>query len=78
MSSSATIASMPNSAQDRRFRQSWYRRYINLIGPLVMIVALALTMAIVEPRFFELRNLMIILQDAAIYMVLGMAMTLVS
>ena len=53
------------------------RRYINVVGPLVMIFTLALTMLITQPRFFELDNLMIILQDAAIYMVLGMAMTIV-
>ncbi len=53
------------------------RRYINLVGPLAMIIALSVAMLIAESRFFELPNLMIILQDAAIYMVLGMAMTVV-
>jgi len=62
---------------DRKVRLPWYKRYINLVGPLVMIIALCLTMAIAQPRFFEFANLMIILQDAAIYMVLGMAMTIV-
>lgn len=52
-------------------------RYINILGPLVMIVAVCVAMALAEPRFFEVPNLMIILQDAAIYMVLGMAMTIV-
>ena len=55
----------------------WYRRYINIVGPLAMIIALSITMAIAQPRFFEFPNLMIMLQDAAIYMVLGMAMTIV-
>lgn len=55
----------------------WYERYINIMGPLAMIIALALGMAIFEPRFFSISNLMIILQDAAIYMILGMAMTIV-
>ncbi len=55
----------------------WYERYINIVGPLAMILALAIGMAIFQPRFFEFPNLMIILQDAAIYMVLGMAMTIV-
>lgn len=55
----------------------WYERYINIVGPLAMIVALAIGMAIFQPRYFELANMMIILQDAAIYMVLGMAMTIV-
>ena len=64
-------------ASPRRVPLAWYKRYINFVGPVVMIVALAITMAIAEPRFFEVANLMIILQDAAIYMVLGMAMTIV-
>lgn len=58
-------------------RLAWWERYINILGPLVMILALALAMAIFQPRFFGFENLMIILQDAAIYMVLGMAMTIV-
>ena len=62
---------------DRTFRLPWLRRYINLAGPLVMIISLSVAMLILQPRFFEIENLMIILQDAAIYMVLGMAMTLV-
>ena len=53
------------------------RRYINILGPVVMIIALCLIMAVSEPRFFGVRNMMIILHDAAIFMVLGMAMTLV-
>ena len=53
------------------------RRYINILGPLVMIIALCLIMAVSEPRFFQVSNMMIILHDAAIFMVLGMAMTLV-
>ncbi len=61
----------------RKVKLAWYKRYINFVGPLVMIIALTITMAIAEPRFFEVDNLMIILQDAAIYMVLGMAMTIV-
>jgi len=52
-------------------------RYINILGPLVMILLVCLVMIFAEPRFFGLANLMIILQDAAIYMVLGMAMTIV-
>jgi ribose/xylose/arabinose/galactoside ABC-type transport system permease subunit len=54
-----------------------WERYVNVLGPLVMIILLSLIMAIAEPRFFGVTNLMIILQDAAIYMVLGMAMTIV-
>ena len=54
-----------------------WERYINILGPLVMIILLCIIMAILQPRFFGVTNLMIILQDAAIFMVLGMAMTIV-
>lgn len=63
--------------QPRKVQLPAFERYINIAGPLALIVFLALAMAIFQPRFFALTNLMIILQDAAIYMVLGMAMTLV-
>ncbi len=42
-----------------------------------MIMALCLVMAFADARFFRLQNLMIILQDASIFMVLAMGMTLV-
>ena len=42
-----------------------------------MIVALCLVMAFADLRFFRLQNLMIILQDASIFLVLAMGMTLV-
>lgn len=42
-----------------------------------MIMALCLIMVFADPRFFRLQNLMIILQDASIFMVLAMGMTLV-
>lgn len=63
--------------EGRMTKAPLWERYINILGPLVMILLLCLVMAIVEPRFFGVTNLMIILQDAAIYMVLGMAMTIV-
>lgn len=53
------------------------RRYVNLLGPMMMVIALSIVMAVTEPRFFNVPNLMIILHDAAIFMVLGTAMTLV-
>ncbi|MBW6495245.1 MAG: ABC transporter permease [Burkholderiaceae bacterium] len=53
------------------------RRYVNLIGPMLMVIVLCIVMAVAEPRFFQLPNMMIVLHDAAIFMVLGMAMTLV-
>jgi len=53
------------------------QKYINILGPLIMIILLSLIMLVFEPRFFRVGNIMVILQDAAIYMVLGMAMTIV-
>ena len=53
------------------------RRYVNLLGPMIMVIVLCIIMAFAEPRFFNVPNLMIILHDAAIFMVLGTAMTLV-
>jgi ribose transport system permease protein len=61
----------------RRREIPWIERYINILGPLVMIVGLCLIMAFADPRFFRVQNIMIILQDASIYMVLAMGMTLV-
>ena len=62
---------------DRKVELPALDRYINIAGPLALIILLMLTMAVFEPRFFAMRNIMIILQDASIYMVMGMAMTLV-
>jgi len=62
---------------NRKTQLPFFQKYINVAGPLVMVLALSFGMAIAQPRFFEFDNLMIILQDASIYMVLGMAMTLV-
>jgi ribose/xylose/arabinose/galactoside ABC-type transport system permease subunit len=61
----------------RRRQIPWAERYVNILGPLVMIMALCLVMAFADPRFFRLHNIMIILQDASIFMVLAMGMTLV-
>ena len=53
-------------------------RYIALLGPMAMIAALLLLMAILEPaRYFRLSNFDIILKEAALYMPMAMAMTLV-
>jgi len=73
----ATVSSVGLENNDRKTQLPFFRKYINVAGPLVMVLALSLGMAIAQPRFFEFDNLMIILQDASIYMVLGMAMTLV-
>lgn len=77
MTTSTTNTSVPSKIADRKVALPWYQQYINIVGPMAMILALALTMAIAQPRFFEFQNLMIILQDAAIFMVLGTAMTIV-
>lgn len=81
MTESSTASSQAAAKSERNLSQRtevpWYERYINIIGPLIMIIMLAVLMLVLERRFFELPNLMIIMQDAAIFMVLGMAMTLV-
>ena len=52
--------------------------YMSLIGPLAMIFAIIALMALVEPtRYFRLSNMDIILKEAALYMPMAMAMTLV-
>lgn len=52
--------------------------YISFIGPMAMILAILLFMAIVEPaRYFRASNLNQILLDAALYMPMAMAMTFV-
>lgn len=51
---------------------------LSLLGPMVMIAALLLLMAALEPaRYFRVSNFDIILKDAALYMPMAMAMTLV-
>ena len=55
-----------------------FDRYVALVGPMAMIAALLLIMAALEPaRYFRLSNFDIILKDAALYMPMAMAMTLV-
>lgn len=61
----------------RKVELPWIRRYIIVAGPLALILLILISMLVFQPRFFEFDNLMIILQDASIFMVLGMAMTLV-
>lgn len=77
VSKSETDQSVADRNVGRKTELPWLQRYVDVAGPLVMIVGLSLVMLIFEPRFFELENLMIVLQDASIFMVLGMAMTLV-
>ena len=52
--------------------------YFAIIGPMAMILALLLFMAVVEPaRYFRFSNVNLILLDAALYMPMAMAMTFV-
>ncbi len=52
--------------------------YMSLIGPMMMILAVIVVMAVLEPtRYFRVSNFDIILKEAALYMPMAMAMTLV-
>lgn len=52
--------------------------YMSLIGPMMMILAIILVMLVLEPaRYFRVSNFDIILKEAALYMPMAMAMTLV-
>ena len=73
----ASIVSTALAPSSRRRDIPWFERYVNILGPLVMIMGLCLIMAVADPRFFRIQNIMIILQDASIFMVLAMGMTLV-
>jgi ribose transport system permease protein len=73
----STVATAAPGKRERLRALPLLDRYINILGPLVMILLLCLIMAILQPSYFRVSNLMIILQDASLYMVLGMGMTLV-
>lgn len=52
--------------------------YVSFVGPMAMIIAIAVFMGVAEPaRYFRLSNLNQILLDAALYMPMAMAMTFV-
>ncbi|GFE52375.1 ribose ABC transporter permease [Roseobacter cerasinus] len=52
--------------------------YMAIIAPMAMIAAIFLFMAVASPdRFYRISNLELILQDAALYMPMAMAMTFV-
>lgn len=75
---SASPVSRPRrTAIDRTRQLPFWKKHINLIGPVGGIILICIVMAIFEPRFFRLANLMIILQEASIYMVIGAALTIV-
>lgn len=59
-------------------RREQLDKYLTFLGPMAMIAALMVLMLALEPaRYFRLANFNIILKDAAIYMPMAMAMTLV-
>jgi hypothetical protein len=72
----ATPATAQTIAAGRLRELPALNRYINILGPLVMIFASSLIMGIVEPNYFRVSNLMIILQDASVYMIVGMGMNI--
>ncbi|MEM8650143.1 MAG: ABC transporter permease [Pseudomonadota bacterium] len=72
LTTGAATTSTPKTLNDR------LEPYVSFIGPMAMILAIALFMALVEPaRYFRLSNLNQILLDAALYMPMAMAMTFV-
>ena len=62
-------------------RKPWTERlepYIAVVGPMAMILAIILFMAVADPaRYFRISNIELILKDAALYMPMAMAMTFV-
>jgi ribose transport system permease protein len=66
----ATTESMPLSER--------LEPYMAIIAPMAMIAAIFMFMAVASPdRFYRISNLELILQDAALYMPMAMAMTFV-
>ncbi|GGX49519.1 ribose ABC transporter permease [Tateyamaria omphalii] len=70
-----------NTAVDTDYKPPLSERlepYMAVIAPLAMIIAIFLFMAVASPdRFYRISNLELILQDAALYMPMAMAMTFV-
>ncbi|MEM8978110.1 MAG: ABC transporter permease [Pseudomonadota bacterium] len=70
-----------NTAVDPNYKPPLGERlepYMAVIAPMAMIVAIFLFMAVASPdRFYRISNLELILQDAALYMPMAMAMTFV-
>ena len=67
------VASRENAPLSERLEP-----YMAIIAPMAMIVAIFLFMAVASPdRFYRVSNLELILQDAALYMPMAMAMTFV-
>lgn len=69
---------MSNSDSSRKDLKTLLDPYMAIIGPMAMIFMILAFMAAVEPaRYFRLSNMNIILQEAALYMPMAMAMTFV-
>ena len=70
-----------NSSSSTEGRSSFGQKlepYISFIGPMAMIIAILLFMAVAEPaRYFRASNFNQIFLDAALYMPMAMAMTFV-
>ncbi|WP_299968663.1 ABC transporter permease [uncultured Roseobacter sp.] len=70
-----------NTAVDANYKPPLTERlepYMAVIAPMAMIAAIFLFMAVASPeRFYRISNLELILQDAALYMPMAMAMTFV-
>ncbi|WP_299369611.1 ABC transporter permease [uncultured Tateyamaria sp.] len=70
-----------NTAVDADYKPPLSERlepYMAVIAPMAMIAAIFLFMAVASPeRFYRISNLELILQDAALYMPMAMAMTFV-
>lgn len=72
MTNPDTTSSAPASLTER------LEPYMSFLGPLAMILLIAVFMGAVEPaRYFRLSNMNQILLDAALYMPMAMAMTFV-
>lgn len=72
MTNPDTTSSAPKTLSER------LEPYMSFLGPLAMILLIAVFMGVVEPtRYFRLSNMNQILLDAALYMPMAMAMTFV-
>ncbi|MEX0339345.1 MAG: ABC transporter permease, partial [Arenibacterium sp.] len=76
MSTTATAQAVTGT--DKQAFSERIEPYMAIIAPMAMIFAIFLFMAIASPdRFYRISNLELILQDAALYMPMAMAMTFV-
>lgn len=68
----------PSAGEAPKTLADKFEPYVSFIGPMAMILAIAVFMAIAEPaRYFRFSNINQILLDAALYMPMAMAMTFV-